>query len=109
MDGKPFVGWAEHILTGLMPWIHVHNGGVAGTLSSYMAACQNVHLHPRADIVFVDYSLNDPVPGSAPLMNNFVVRPYERLLRKLLSHPRCVYNLVPLYKPSPCLADLKFE
>lgn len=37
----------------------VHNGAVPGTLSSYMSVCHNVHVPKDADIIFVEYSIND--------------------------------------------------
>ncbi|GAX74287.1 hypothetical protein CEUSTIGMA_g1736.t1 [Chlamydomonas eustigma] len=89
VDGKAFPFWAEEILQGSMGnRVRVHNGAVPGTLSAYMSVCHNVHA-PReaADIVFIDYSINDPT-DSFPAMDNMMRRPFERLLRKLLNYPR---------------------
>ena len=78
----------------LGPSVSVHNGAVPGTGSAYMASCLSLHVPRAADVVFVDYSINDkrreelPV-GTAP-MDNPTRRPFERLLRKLLNYPRWV-------------------
>ena len=31
------------------------NGAVAGTISSYMSVCHNIHIPKDVDIVFVEY------------------------------------------------------
>ncbi len=53
----------------------------------YRSMCHNVHVPREADIVVVEYSLNDGSPPP-PLYDNNVRRPFERLLRKLLSYPQ---------------------
>eukprot|EP00798_Chlamydomonas_sp_ICE-L_P013622 gene13622-19500_t len=93
MDGHSYVGWAAQLLHHLLgPRFKLHNGAVPGTLSHYMSACHNVHVPASSDIVFVEYSINDPkqpnnVPEVIPAMDP-LRRPYERLLRKLLKYPR---------------------
>jgi DNA polymerase alpha subunit B len=89
VDGKAFPFWAEEILLDAMGnRVRIHNGAVPGTLSAYMSVCHNVHA-PReaADIVFIDYTINDP-SESTPPMDNMMRRPFERLLRKILNYPR---------------------
>ena len=49
--------------------------------------CHNIHVPRDADVVIVDYSLNDQDPPY-PLFDNSMRRPFERLLRKLLSYPQ---------------------
>ena len=72
----------------------MHNGAVPGTVSAYMASCTGVHVPRAADVVFVEYSINDKrldeMPGFVADMDNPMRRPYERLLRKLLGYPRWV-------------------
>ncbi|KAG1660750.1 hypothetical protein FOA52_010624 [Chlamydomonas sp. UWO 241] len=63
-----------------------HNGAMAGTVSSYMSACHNMHVPKDSDIIFVEYSVNDEA-HPMPLFNNDMRRAYERLIRKLLSYP----------------------
>eukprot|EP00955_Chlamydomonas_euryale_P040879 351840-Chlamydomonas_euryale.AAC.2 len=53
-----------------------------------MSVCHNMHVPKEADIVFVEYSVNDDWLPYPP-MNNNVRRPFERLIRTLLSYPRC--------------------
>ena len=63
------------------------NGAVGGTLSSYMSVCHNLHIPKDADIVFVEYSVNDwHSPGGPPFQNN-IRRAFERLLRKIMRYP----------------------
>ena len=52
-----------------------------------MSVCHNVHVDKEADIIIVDYTLNDPADAH-PIMDNTFRRPFERLLRKLLSYPK---------------------
>ena len=51
------------------------------------AVCHNVHVPKEADIIVLDYSINDDY-NTMPAMDNNVRRPYERMLRKLLNYPR---------------------
>ncbi|KAG1666906.1 hypothetical protein FOA52_005966 [Chlamydomonas sp. UWO 241] len=89
VDGQPFPYWAMDILHTVFDKdkLSVHNGAVPGTLSSYMSVCHNVHLPKDADIIFLDYSVNDDYTAVPP-MDNKVRRPFERLLRTLLNYPR---------------------
>ena len=49
--------------------------------------CHNIHVPQDADVVIVEYSLNDG--GEIyPVYDNPTRRPFERLLRKLLSYPQ---------------------
>ncbi|KAL6752501.1 hypothetical protein V8C86DRAFT_2753172 [Haematococcus lacustris] len=67
--------------------VHLLNSAVPGTYSSYMSVCYNVHVPKTADIIIVEYSLNDAETLSETPFDNSVRRPFERLLRKLLSYP----------------------
>jgi hypothetical protein len=88
VDGKAFPSWAEEVLgKSLGSRSLVHNGAIPGTLSSYMSVCHNMHCPKEADIIFIDYTLNDPLSNSQS-MDNPVRRSFERLIRKLLSYPR---------------------
>ena len=75
--------------------LSIHNGAVPGTLSSYMSVCHNVHVPVQADIIFVEYSLNDE-HAHGPAFDNPTQRPFERLLRKLMTYPNkpalVIYN-----------------
>ncbi|KAG2500335.1 hypothetical protein HYH03_001911 [Edaphochlamys debaryana] len=73
------------------------NGGVPGTTSAYMSACFHHHLPPGVDLVFVEYSVNDP-PDPSPDMGSSDRRALERLLRKVLALPsRPAVVLVHMY------------
>eukprot|EP00195_Chlamydomonas_chlamydogama_P016102 CAMPEP_0202891718 /NCGR_PEP_ID=MMETSP1392-20130828/1712_1 /ASSEMBLY_ACC=CAM_ASM_000868 /TAXON_ID=225041 /ORGANISM="Chlamydomonas chlamydogama, Strain SAG 11-48b" /LENGTH=508 /DNA_ID=CAMNT_0049575555 /DNA_START=27 /DNA_END=1553 /DNA_ORIENTATION=+ len=63
------------------------NGAVAGTLSSYMSVCHNMHVPKDADIVFVEYTVND-FQAPNPTFTNNIRRGFERLLRKLHLYPK---------------------
>jgi len=55
-----------------------HNGGVPGTGPTYMEHCVHDHLASDVDLVLLEYAVNtDRSPAS-----------FERLLRKILTHPR---------------------
>lgn len=41
-----------------------------------------------ADVVIVEYSLNDEIYESSKLFDNTVRRPFERLLRRLQRYPK---------------------
>eukprot|EP00879_Flechtneria_rotunda_P022226 GHRR01023451.1.p2 GENE.GHRR01023451.1~~GHRR01023451.1.p2 ORF type:complete len:215 (+),score=51.71 GHRR01023451.1:519-1163(+) len=49
--------------------ITVNNGAVPGTTSSYMSACMSLHVPAEADIVLVEYSVNDEYIAQPPLDN----------------------------------------
>ncbi|KXZ48764.1 hypothetical protein GPECTOR_25g348 [Gonium pectorale] len=90
-DAPAYPAWLRMILEAQMPGgsarVKVHNGAVPGTSSQYMSACHNVHVPRDADIVFLEYAINDD-EMPMPHMDNKVRRPYERLVRKLLTYPR---------------------
>mmetsp|Transcript_10267 Transcript_10267/g.30910 ORF Transcript_10267/g.30910 Transcript_10267/m.30910 type:complete len:546 (+) Transcript_10267:215-1852(+) len=75
-----------------------HNGAIAGSQSSYMSLCVNNHVSPDADLVLVEYDINDAVarvsyenkdqPAFALLKEDWSFRAYERLIRKLLNLPK---------------------
>lgn len=91
-DDKSFPTWAETILHEQMgnKSLSVRNGAVPGTTSAYMSVCHNVHVPREADIVIVEYSVNDPEDNEPKKrMDNPHRRAFERLLRKLLTYPRC--------------------
>ena len=84
------IGWVQH-WDGLQHFIdratlleqfnHVRGPSCGRSM------CHNLHVPQAADIVFVEYSLNDEHPPP-PLYDNPMRRPFERLLRKLLSYPK---------------------
>lgn len=49
--------------------VTVNNGAVPGTTSAYMSACVNLHVPRDADIVIVEYSVNDEYMAFPPLDN----------------------------------------
>ncbi|GIL54431.1 hypothetical protein Vafri_9966 [Volvox africanus] len=90
VDAPPFPKWMQFVLDANLPdkdRVKVHNGAVPGTSSQYMSSCHNVHVPREADIIFVEYAISDE-EMPMPHMNNQIRRPYERLLRKLLSYPK---------------------
>lgn len=66
--------------------IKVANGAVPGTLSQYMSSCHGTHVPRDADIIFLEYAINDE-EMPMPHMNNRMRRPFEKLIRKLLKYP----------------------
>ncbi|GIL59876.1 hypothetical protein Vafri_14684 [Volvox africanus] len=90
VDAPPFPKWLQFVLDANLPdkdRVKVHNGAVPGTSSQYMSSCHNAHVPREADIIFVEYAVNDE-EMPMPHMNNQIRRPYERLLRKLLGYPK---------------------
>ncbi|GIL54227.1 hypothetical protein Vafri_9775 [Volvox africanus] len=62
------------------------NGAVPGTMSGYTSSCLTHHLIPGADLIFVEFAVNDsPLNSWAP--EGSPRKPLERLLRKLLNLP----------------------
>lgn len=49
--------------------VTVNNGAVPGTTSSYMSGCVNLHVPSDADVVVVEYTVNDEYEA-VPTMNN---------------------------------------
>ncbi|KAG2447186.1 hypothetical protein HYH02_007929 [Chlamydomonas schloesseri] len=90
-DAPAFPYWLKLILEAQLPGgpqrVRMNNGAVPGTSSAYMSTCHNVHVPPNADIVILDYAVNDE-EMPMPHMNNGVRRPFERLIRKVLQYPR---------------------
>ncbi|KAG2429693.1 hypothetical protein HYH02_013951 [Chlamydomonas schloesseri] len=90
-DAPAFPYWLRDILQAQLPGgaqrVRLNNGAMPGTSSAYMSTCHNVHVPPDADVVVLDYAINDE-EMPLPHMNNGVRRPYERLIRKLLQYPR---------------------
>ncbi|KAG2493702.1 hypothetical protein HYH03_008216 [Edaphochlamys debaryana] len=90
-DAPSYPYWTRIILQALLPGgkerVNVVNGAMSGTTSQYMSTCVNLHVPATADIVIVEYAINDE-EMPMPHMNNQVRRPYERLIRKLLNYPR---------------------
>ncbi|GIM15714.1 hypothetical protein Vretimale_18452 [Volvox reticuliferus] len=90
VDAPPYPKWLQFVLDANLPdkdRVRVHNGAVPGTSSQYMSSCHNVHVPREADVIFVEYAVNDE-EMPMPHMNNQIRRPYERLLRKLLGYPK---------------------
>ncbi|GLI61503.1 hypothetical protein VaNZ11_003832 [Volvox africanus] len=89
VDAPPYPKWMQFVLDANLPdkdRVKVRNGAVPGTSSQYMSSCHNVHVPRDADVIFVEYAVNDE-EMPMPHMNNQIRRPYERLLRKLLGYP----------------------
>eukprot|EP00884_Botryococcus_braunii_P002068 jgi/Botrbrau1/11862/Bobra.0175s0022.3 len=65
------------------------NSAVRGTTSSYASLCVDDFVPTDADIVILEYALNDwdVVREKASWMDNYQRRAYERLIRKILSRP----------------------
>ncbi|KAG1678053.1 hypothetical protein FOA52_000849 [Chlamydomonas sp. UWO 241] len=86
-DGRSWPDYLFDYLEELFPGqVSSTNGAVPGSLSSYMAACVNVHVPLVTDLVLVEYSVND-MQKTHPLFMNEYRRAFERLLRKLLEYP----------------------
>jgi DNA polymerase alpha subunit B len=49
--------------------VTVNNGAVPGTTSAYMSGCVNLHVPADADIVVVEYTVNDDHMALPPLDN----------------------------------------
>ncbi|GBF87887.1 hypothetical protein Rsub_00599 [Raphidocelis subcapitata] len=62
-----------------------HNGCVPATPAAFMTLCLEHYLDPLADLVFVEYVLNDGIEDR--VMHNRRVRIYERLLRRIMDQP----------------------
>ncbi|GIM10433.1 hypothetical protein Vretimale_13985 [Volvox reticuliferus] len=109
VDAPPFPKWLQFVLDANLPdkdRVKVHNGAVPGTSSQYMSSCHNAHVPREADIIFVEYAVNDE-EMPMPHMNNQIRRPYERLLRKLLGYPnRPAVILMHAYRWFHLPADL---
>ncbi|GLI61581.1 hypothetical protein VaNZ11_003996 [Volvox africanus] len=89
VDAPPYPKWMQFVLDANLPdkdRVKVRNGAVPGTSSQYMSSCHNAHVPRDADVIFVEYAVNDE-EMPMPHMNNQIRRPYERLLRKLLGYP----------------------
>jgi hypothetical protein len=81
--------------------ISVANGAVPGTVSTYMSVCVKSHVPLDADVVLVEYAVNDAF--NAPVDSD-LRRSFERLIRKLLNFPnRPAVVLVNsfMYLPEP--------
>ncbi|KAF8069512.1 ASAT1 [Scenedesmus sp. PABB004] len=63
--------------------VAARNGAVPATPSGWMSLCLEQHLDADADLVFVEYAVNDGHTASAAKRRTF-----ERLLRKVLAQPR---------------------
>lgn len=53
-----------------------------------MSVCHSLHVPRDADVVLVEYTVNDPAHLPPPPFANDHRAAYERLLRKLLQYPR---------------------
>ena len=76
--------WMDDTLSGL---VNSSNGAVPCTTSAYFSACHDVHVPRDADVVILDFSVNDWHNPSGPPFLNDVRGAFERLLRKLLNYP----------------------
>jgi hypothetical protein len=68
-EGVPLI-WVsrmvEHLRKARKPGygqIHLANGAVPGTISQYMATCVRVHVPDDADVILVEYAMNEWVAG----------------------------------------------
>ncbi|EFJ49699.1 hypothetical protein VOLCADRAFT_89682 [Volvox carteri f. nagariensis] len=78
------------------------NGAVPGTVSDYTSSCLFNHLIPEADLVFVEFAINDSPISTWTLDGAIARRPFERLLRKLLRLPsKPAVVLVNMYAVAP--------
>lgn len=77
--------WFNDMYPGQIQW---SNGAVPGTTSAYLSVCHNIHVPSNADIIIVDYSVNDlhQSPGFRPFLHE-IRRAMERMIRKLLNYP----------------------
>lgn len=74
VDAPPYPKWLQQVLHFSLPdqdRVRVHNGAVPGTSSQYMSSCYNVHVPKEADIIVVEYAVNDE-EMPMPHMNNQV-------------------------------------
>ncbi|GLI61408.1 hypothetical protein VaNZ11_003602 [Volvox africanus] len=77
------------------------NGAVPGTMSGYTSSCLTHHLIPGADLVFVEFAVNDS-PLNTWADEGSPRRPLERLFRKLLNLPsRPAVVLVNMFAMGP--------
>lgn len=74
-------------ITGTFPHANhtLINGAVPGTPSSYMALCYKWHIPETADLVVVEYNVND----GGDKWDGPMRRSHERLLRKMMQLPPC--------------------
>ena len=73
------------------------NGAVGACGSSYFEACVDWHVPMDADVVFLEFAVNDGVPRSGDLFPLPEVKTLERLVRKLLA-----------FKSSPAVVVFNF-
>lgn len=79
VDAPAWPNWMYKILSGELPdglnpqRLVMNNGAVPGTVSQYMSTCHNVHVPKEADIIFVEYAVNDE-EMPLPHMNNQVTQ-----------------------------------
>lgn len=95
MDG---LSWPQYLFNYLADTYGKHvtgnNGAVGGTRSNYMAVCHNMAVPRNADLIILEYALND---GNIQDRHHEMRRVQERLVRKLLNYP---------HKPAVLLAHI---
>ncbi|KAL4444598.1 hypothetical protein ABPG77_002415 [Micractinium sp. CCAP 211/92] len=78
--------------------------GVGGAISSYFALCTELHMPSDADLVILEFAVNDVNPDHR--------RGHERLIRKLLAFPRrpAVVEMVHYRQPwAPSAPEVPFR
>jgi len=83
----PFVRYLHNWVhdTFKPPGFRFHNGAVPGVASAYMSLCVELHVPRAADLVLVEYAVNDASEDGR--FDTPALRAFERLLRKLLRLP----------------------
>ena len=84
--------WINHLHSYLVrrfPNAHkVQNSGLGGVMYAYMALCYSWHVPQDADLVFVEYAVNDQPPTDGKEYPMPQLAALERLIRSLLKLPR---------------------
>ena len=79
------------LLQNLFPLsnISLNNGARGATGSDYMQLCINQHVKKEADLIMIEYAVNEPWQG-VPLntLDKPLRRNYETLIRKALDYPK---------------------
>ena len=74
-----------------------------------VSACHNIHVPVQADVVILDYTMNDLADVGPPFDNTWR-RPLERLIRTLLQYPRSAgWKIRDLYLQIWCFELVPFS